>query len=87
MYLGYYTVTYNTVNIGGNVYVNHFLGGVLDVGSSVVVIVMLKRMNRKTSLVALFFMCSCFTFLTPIVRKGKFKQWIERASQNLLPRY
>ena len=65
------------MNIGGNVYVNHFVGGVLDVGSSVLVIVMLKRFKRKTSLIALLFVFSAFSLLTPLTREGKVTLFVE----------
>ena len=80
--MGFYTNAFNTVNIGGDVYVNNVLGGLLEIGSSVLVVLMLKKVSRRNSLVILFLGVAVVSVLTPILRKGKeLTNWFDQSFQ------
>jgi len=64
-------MVYNAGNIGGSVYVNNVVGGALDVGSSLLIFTMLKKISRRNSLAILFIVFAFVSILTPPIRQGK----------------
>ena len=63
---------YNSGNLGGNVYINHFIGCALDVASVVLSTVMLKKYSRRNTMVFLFTMIVISAISSPFVKKGNF---------------
>jgi len=63
-------MTFNAANLGGNIYINNLIGCAFDVGSGFLVSMMLKKFSRRNAMATGFVTVACFSFLTPIVKRG-----------------
>ena len=70
--MGYNVVSFNSANLGGNIYIDNVVGCVLDIGAVALVTGILKKFKRRNALAFLLAAVACFSVLTPFVKQGAF---------------
>ena len=64
-------MTYNSANLGGNIYIDNLIGCALDTGSVFMTTAILKKCSRKTTLTVTWAAVAVFSFLSPLTKQGK----------------
>ncbi|XP_023601102.1 solute carrier family 22 member 16 [Myotis lucifugus] len=73
--LGYYSFSLNSVNLGGNVYLNLFLIGAVDIPASIVLCFGMDILGRKKALITALFSSAVFCGLIMVIPL-KYYFWI-----------
>ena len=68
--MGYFTLTLNSSNLGGNAYINNISGFSLDVVAALIVTVLLKKFCRRHTLAFLTTCLAIFCLLSPTMKQG-----------------
>ena len=69
--LSFFTMTLNSSNLGGNVYINNLIGGGFDVLAAIAITVILKKFCRRHTMVFLLAMFGSFSILSQLVKQGE----------------
>ena len=68
--MSFYTNSLNSANLGGNVYVNNLIGGGFDVVAAVAVTVLLKKFNRRHTMIFSVTMFGSLCIFSQLVKQG-----------------
>ena len=69
-FLGYYTTAFNVGNIGGTAVVNNAIGGTSDILAAILLVVLLKKFNRRNTMAFFLATFGCLSLVSPPIRQG-----------------
>nr|CAB3266155.1 solute carrier family 22 member 4-like [Phallusia mammillata] len=67
-FLCFYTLSLNSANLGGNIYINCVFGALVDMASYLCMFLLLRKTGRRNSLSLCIFISGAFCLLTPPLR-------------------
>ena len=70
--MSFFTNALNSANLGGNVYINNLIGGGFDVVAAVAVTVLVRKFNRRHTMVFSVVMLGSLSILSQLVKQGNF---------------
>ena len=68
--MGYYGLSFNTNNLGGNRFMNCFVAGVVEIPGTVMCYVLLRKIGGRMTYVYMTAVATLFLIATPFLNEG-----------------
>lgn len=68
--IGYYGLSLNTSNLGGDPFVNFFIAGAVEIPAYLLIVVLFRRIGRVWSISSTMIIAGCTLLLVAAVPKG-----------------